>query len=106
MSTFVVRLTHTSDQCPTANGKIRAAVDKAAAEIPNIASKLGVKIITGPLVLGAEHEALAIVESNDAQAVNDFLLQSGLVQWNSVRVSIATPMAKALEEARALPPIY
>ena len=43
MPTFVVRLVHTSDQCPTANSKVRDRVLGGAAEIPKLAQDLGVK---------------------------------------------------------------
>jgi hypothetical protein len=104
MTTFVVRLVHTSDQCPTANSKVRDRVVGGAAEIPVLAEKLGVKIVTGPLVLASEHESVAVVEANGVEAVNDFIQQSGLIQWNSVRVSLAEPLQDALSHIDSLPP--
>jgi hypothetical protein len=104
MTTFVVRLVHTSDQCPTANSKIRDRVAGGAAEIPALAERLGVKIVTGPLVLASEHESVAVVEANGVEAVNDFIQQSGLIQWNSVRVSMAEPLEDALGRMDLLPP--
>jgi uncharacterized protein with GYD domain len=102
--TFFVRLTHTSDQCPTANSKVRERVLSRAAEIPALAEQLGVKITLGPLVLGSEHESVAVVEANGAETVNDFIQQSGLIQWNSVRVSIAEPLQDALGRLDTIPP--
>jgi len=104
MPTYVVRLVHTSDQCPTANSKVRERVLGGAAEIPSLAGRLGVKIVTGPLVLGSEHEAVAVVEADGAEAVNDFVMQSGLIQWNSVRVSLAEPLEQALGHIEQMPP--
>src|SRR5690242_6081353 len=71
MPSYVVRLTHTSDQCPTANSKVRERVVRGAPEIPNLAAKLGVKMVTGPLVLASEHEAVAVVEADSVETVNE-----------------------------------
>ncbi len=107
MPTYDVRLTHTSDQCPTANPKVRERVLGSAAEVPQLAERLGVQMVAGPLVLGSEHESIAIVEAASAEAVNDLVQESGLIQWNSVRVSTAEPLADALGKIdKILPPIY
>ena len=104
MPTFVVRLVHTSDQCPTANTKIRERVIGSGSEMPKLADELGVKIVTGPLVLGSEHEAVVVVESDRVDAVNDLVQRSGLIQWNSVRISIAEPLDQALSNLGSMPP--
>ena len=104
MPTYVVRLTHTSDQCPTANSKVRERVVGGAAEVPKAAERLGVKLVVGPLVLGAEHEAVTVVEANTVEAVNDFLVETGLMQWNSARVSMAQPLPEALADMERMPP--
>jgi uncharacterized protein with GYD domain len=104
MSTYVVRLTHTPDLCPTANAKVRERVVGGAAEIPKLAESVGVNIVTGPLVLASEHEAVAVVEADSAETVNEFVIQSGLLQWNSVRVSVAEALPVALTQIDRMPP--
>lgn len=104
MPQYVLRLTHPPDQCPSANSKVRQMLVKGAPELPALAGKLGVKIIVGPLVLGAEHEAVAVVEADRIEAVQDFVVQSGMVQWNSVRVSAAQTMEESIKELSSLPP--
>jgi hypothetical protein len=69
-----------------------------------LAEQLGVKITLGPLVLGSEHESVAVVEANGAETVNDFIQQSALIQWNSVRVSIAEPLQEAVGRLDTIPP--
>ena len=103
LPTYVIRLTHTSDQCPTANSKARKRVQEIGPNITQIAERLGVKIVTGPLVLGAEHEGLAVLETERVETVNDFVTETGLLQWNSVRVSMARPLPDALEEIERMP---
>ena len=104
MAQYVVRLVHTSDQCPTANSKVRERIEKGAQEIPKLAQKLGVKFLIGPLVLACEHASLAVVEAERIETVNELLLQSGLIQWNTVQVSTAKPLAEALKDMDTTPP--
>ncbi len=103
---FVVQLTHPPDSCPTANAKVRKLSTKMGADLPMLTKKLGVKLMAGPFVLGSSHEALLIVEADNIEAVNDLAMQSGLVQWNAVKVSQGIPMEEALREADKLTPIY
>ena len=105
--TYVIRLNHPPDQCPSSNSKVRERVEEIGPQIPKIAERLGVKMIAGPLVLGSEHEGLAIVESDRVETVNDFVDEAGLGQWNSVRVSTARSLPEAMGELTKLPaPLY
>jgi hypothetical protein len=81
---------------------------KMGPEIPTLSSRTGVNLIAGPYVLGTEHEAIAIIEADRAEAVQEFLYASGLVQWNTARVSLAQPIAEAMGELAKLPgePLY
>ena len=107
MATYVVRLSHPPESCPSSNSKIRELIQSKAPELSTISERLGVKIVAGPLVLGSEHEGLAVVETDRVETVNDFLLESGIVQWNSVRVSMAQPLQDALAElSKGPPPLY
>ena len=51
---FVIIARHSPEHCPTSNAKIRQLVKEGTKEIPNIAQKLGVKIVTlnvyGPIM--------------------------------------------------------
>jgi len=104
MPQYVIRLTHPPDQCPTANAKIRETFIKGAPELPQLAQKLRIKFLAGPLILGAEHEGVAVVEADTLETVQEFVLQSGLVQWNSVRVSQAMSVQEAIQAIERVPP--
>ena len=107
MPTYVVRLSHPPESCPSSHSKIRQFIQNKSPELPTISERLGVKIVAGPFVLGSEHEGLAIVETDRVESVNDFLLESGIAQWNSVRVSMAQPLQAALAQLNnAPPPLY
>jgi len=60
--------------------------------------------LAGPLILGTEHDGIAVVEADSVETVPEFILQSGLVQWNSVRVSSARTLPEAIEEMKRVPP--
>ena len=104
MPQYVVRMMHPPDQCPTANAKTRKMLVEGVSAIPQLAQKLKVKFVAGPLIIGMEHEGVAVVEADSVEAVQEFILQSGLVQWNSVRVSSARTLPEAVEEMKRVPP--
>jgi hypothetical protein len=104
MPQYFVRLEHTSDQCPTANSKTRERMLKGAPEVPVLAQKLGMKFIAGPLVLGSEHVTIAVVEAEKIETVQDFLLLSGLPQWNSVTVSAVKSLEDSMKDLERIPP--
>jgi hypothetical protein len=107
MPQYFVRLEHSSDQCPLANSKVRDRVTKAAPEIPTLAQKLGMKFVAGPLVLGSEHLSVAVVEAEKVEIVQEFVLRSGLSQWNSVKVSTVQSLEDSFKDLeKSPPPIY
>lgn len=105
MEQFAVIMTHPPDQCPTANETIRKHFLKGAAEIPNLGKKLGVEFLAGPLIT-TEHKSVSIVKAKNVEAVRSFIIESGMIQWNSVQVMHGVSMEEALEEINKLKPIY
>ena len=106
MSQFAFRWIHPPDQCPTANSKIRQLMLEKAPQIPQMAEKLGIRIVAGPYVFASEHEGIIIVEAPGVEVINQFALQSGLGQWNAVKVAYAQPIEEALQQLEGLTPIY
>jgi hypothetical protein len=102
---FVLLASHAAETCPTSNAKTRELMNKIAPQIPELARKTGVKIVAGPLV-NREHLTTVIVEADKAEAVDQFLLESRLNQWNSVRVLPSHTIADGLKEIEGYPPIY
>jgi len=60
--------------------------------------------VTGPLVVATEHIAIALVEAERVETVQDFVMQSGLMQWNSVSVDSVKPLDQAMKEMETMPP--
>ena len=69
-----------------------------------MAQKLGVQILAGPLV-NNEHMIVCFVEAEDAEAVGEFVNQSGMQQWNNVKVILSTPIEDAIKRYDLVEPI-
>jgi hypothetical protein len=104
MGLYVVKLQHTSEACPTANTKARERMIKGAPEIPKLAQKLGIRFVAGPLVLGSTHESIAVVETDRIETVEEFILQAGLMQWNTIHVFAAKTLEESMKDLEKIPP--
>lgn len=78
---------------------------KAAPEIPNIAKKLGVRIVAGPYV-SREHLSVIVVEAEKGQALDQFIMESGLEKWNSVRVLPSLTLEEGMREMTSTKTIF
>jgi hypothetical protein len=87
MPKYLIRMKHSPDQCPSANSKVRDLMLKRSPDLKHLAQKLGVQFLAGPFSIVAEHEGFAVVEADRVETVNDFVSQSDLNQWNTIRVS-------------------
>jgi hypothetical protein len=102
---YVLLATHSAEACPTSNAKTREHMSKSAPQIPQIAQRLGIKIVAGPLT-SQEHLSTLIVEADNGETLDKFLEESRLSHWNSVRVIPSTPLVDALQQIQKYPPIY
>lgn len=91
--------------CPTSNSKIRELLRQGAEQIPGVAAKLGVKIVTIN-VLGPEHRVVAVVEADDIDAVRNFVMEIRIVQWNTVHIHSSWTVEETLARADKLPAIF
>jgi hypothetical protein len=105
MGQFAIIAEHSPDLCPSANAKVRKLLAEGAAQIPALAEKLGIKIVTLN-ALGPEHLILGVMEADDIETVRDFVMQSGLVQWNTVRVNATWTLEEAMAKSASLEPIF
>ena len=95
MSTFAVIADHPPNLCPTSNAQTKKIMMEGAGQIPQLAEKLGINIVT-LRVFGPDHIILAVVEADDIDSVRDFALQSRLMQWNTVKINPTYSMEEAL----------
>jgi hypothetical protein len=96
---------HGPDMCPTSNGKIRELLKESAKQLPALANKLGVKLITLN-VFGPDHEVIGVVEANDIEDVRNFITESRLIQWNTTHVHPTWTLEEAIEKADRLPVLF
>jgi hypothetical protein len=74
-------------------------------ELPTLGKKFGVEILAGPIV-STEHKSVSIVKAPNAKAVRDFVMESGMIQWNEIEIMNGVPLPEAVEEISKLKPIY
>jgi hypothetical protein len=102
---FVVLADHTADVCPTSNSKTRELMLGLAPQIPGIAERLGIRIVAGPFV-NREHLTVAIVETDRAEDVDRFLVETRLMQWNKVHILPSLPLPEALQQMNDTPALF
>ena len=105
MTTFAVIAEHPPDLCPSSNAQTRKMLNEGAAQIPQLAERLGVDIVT-LRVFGPDHVILAVVEANDIEPVREFVLQSRLIQWNTTKINATYSIEEALAKSDELEAIY
>jgi hypothetical protein len=94
---YVVLATHNADICPMSNAKTQAMILEMGPQIPKIAEKHAVNIVSGPWV-NREHQTVVIVETERAESLDAFLVESRLAQWNAVRVLPSQHLAEGMKE--------
>jgi hypothetical protein len=105
MPTFAVIAEHPPDLCPSSNAQTRKMLNEGAAQIPQLAERLGVDIVT-LRVFGPDHIILAVVEADGIEPVREFVLQSRLIQWNTTKINATYSIDEALAKSGELEAIY
>jgi predicted RecB family endonuclease len=105
MATFAVIAEHPPNLCPTSNAQTRRMLKEGAGQIPQLAEQLGVEIDTFR-IFGPDHIILAVVESDDIDSVRNFALQSGLMQWNTVKIHATYSIEEAVAMIDEVEPIF
>jgi len=102
---FVIIADHSPESCPTSSSKIRELLAQSAKEMPGLAARLELKVVTIN-VLGPDHRIVAVVEAEQIERVQNFVLESRLVQWNTVHVHASWTIEEALANASKLPALF
>ena len=101
---YVILGQHTPDLCPTSNAKIRQQVQHMLTQLDAAQKKHNVHVLSGH-VLGVSHKMVVLTEAPNVEAVRDFVMETGLVQWNSVEIYPSWGLDEAMKQASALTPI-
>jgi len=102
---FVILGTHSPEVCPLSNAKTNALLQETGPQVFNIAEKNSVNIVAGPFV-NREHTLVAIVETERPEALDSFLVESRLSQWNKVRVLPSMPIQAAMQEVQEATTVF
>lgn len=102
---YVVLASHSAEVCPTSNAKSKAMLLEVGPQIPNIADKCGVTIEAGPFT-NREHIAVTIVSADRPEALDAFLVESRLAQWNTVRILPSLQMQDSMHEIQEGAPLF
>jgi hypothetical protein len=94
---YVIIGEHSAEVCPTSNAKTKALLLEVGPQIPKIAEQNNVKIVAGPFV-NREHTTVVIVESDRAEAVDAFLVQTRLNQWNRLHILPSLPIEEGMKD--------
>jgi len=101
---YVILGQHPTDLCPTSNVKTRERVGQMMTQLEAAQQRHQVRVLSGH-VLGASHRMVVLSEAPTEEAVRDFVMETGLVQWNSVEIYPSWAMDEAIRQASALAPI-
>jgi hypothetical protein len=101
---YVILGQHTPDLCPTSNAKMRERIQQMMTQMEAAQQKHQVRVLSGH-VLGASHRMVVLAEASTVEAVRDFVMETGLVQWNSVEIYPSWALDGAIQHASALAPI-
>jgi len=102
---YVITAEHPPQLCPSSNAKIREAVKQGMPHMPELAQKNGVEIITLN-VFGPDNTIVSVVEAGSIESVRGFVTQTGLLQWNTVKINATWTMEEAMEQIEDLPTIF
>ena len=102
---FVVLAEHSAEICPISNAQSMALLLEMAPQIPKIAEKNGVRMVAGPFI-NREHLTVIVVETERAEALDDFLVEARLQQWNQIRVLPSRTMEESMKELTETSPLF
>jgi len=96
---FVLLAEHEAEVCPTSNAKTRDLLLQTGQNIPQIAQQNGVNIVAGPFV-NREHIVVTVVEADRSEAVDRFIVESRLHQWNRIRILPSLPIEDGMQDVQ------
>lgn len=105
MPQYAVISYHGPSECPLNNKAVREWAVTALPKLPEIAEKLGVKILLN-VHLDPAHKALMLCEGPSAEAVRDMLFTGGWITFTNMELYLVTPLEELLKRANEFPMIY
>jgi hypothetical protein len=108
MPQYALLADHTPDLCPGSNARTRArALEGTGPEnMQKVCEELGISFVVAPLHLDPSHRVLAILEAPAIETVTEFVMATGLFQWNTIETYPVTPIADMMMKVTELPVVF
>ena len=108
MPRYVLLADHNPEICPGSNAKSRARALEGLNpdNADKVARSLGLETVFGPVHLDPSHRTLCVFEGESIEAVNKWVIETGLFQWNTVEVSALTPIEEMMPITLSLPIVF
>jgi len=105
---YAVIADHSPDICPGSNARSRArAMEGTGAEnMQRVAAEVGLSYVLEPQHLDPSHRVIAVVDAPSIEAVNTFVFDTGLFQWNTVETYALTPIADLMARLMDVPTVF
>jgi hypothetical protein len=102
---YVLLAEHDADVCPTSNATTRELLLQTGQEIAGIAQRNGVNLVSGPW-LNREHVVVVVVEADRSEAVDRFIVESRLMQWNRIRILPSLGVEEGMKDVQESKPLF
>lgn len=108
MPQYALLADHTPDICPGSNGRTRARALEGTGpdNMQKVCADLGVSFVLEPLHLDPSHRVLAVLEAPSIETVTEFVMATGLFQWNTVESYPVTPIAEMMQRVSEFPVVF
>lgn len=83
MPMFALDMVHSPEMCPMYNDKVRKKLKEQSSKMKEIAANLDVKILIS-VNSAVDHTILMVVEAPSIQSVEHFVMEMGLVSFNTI----------------------
>lgn len=106
MPKYVVISGHPPNSCPSGNKVLKEVGKNLDKSLPPMMQKHHVKPVVDMLHLDPGHKVLWIVEAPNAEAVRDFIYESGLGTWNDFEFYMTSTLQEIFALTDKLPNVW
>ena len=101
MDLYGIYGSHTTEACPLFNKDNRKLLLDTAAGFEETAGRFGVKVVAA-YHSGLEHTFVWIVESDNAHAIQDLMVESKVAKWNATKIVPLKTLQNVVEYCQGL----
>jgi len=101
MGLYGIYGSHSPESCPLNNVEIRRLIIKMAGQLDKVLTKNSVKMLQ-QYHSGLEHTFLWIVDAQDAHSVQNFMVESGWIKFNALKIVPLTSYQTVIEICQSI----